>query len=414
MQLDTNVDLSFLAIASSTSSSPIRDNALHISGSPLAHLPTGKVFSYVTLFAPKPLGVEWINDTNLVVIFDDPQAAFLAFTKLSKTGFEPWEGGDEPLVDRAAQSVPLSLLPIPPLPPREEYEEAKTVDDDVPEGLRPGAMMQVRYAKMDDMKERKKAADSSFYKRYGRRAGKELAPSAAIARGLEEYSAEYPDFDDDLDNDRREGGEELLDAEEDAAGFRADQVEGSQDLLMRRGDGAIRAAHMDQVDDQSSRSDLLDGPPRTTRRLAMDEADEFGRDNRSRRHGGVKMKEDEFGREARPQRLADRMNIKSERGRDARELSPVRNQNSGLRGWDDEVKPASSLLDRLGVDERKPRRERDWDRDREGPVAGRRERDYEPRSDRRGRGGGGRGGERRERKNASDLDKELDEFLGRA
>lgn len=36
--------------------SPIRDNALHLSGTPLAHLSTDKVFHYVTSYAPTPLG----------------------------------------------------------------------------------------------------------------------------------------------------------------------------------------------------------------------------------------------------------------------------------------------------------------------------------------------------------------------
>lgn len=38
------------------SESPIRDNALHLSGSPLAHLSTQKIFAFVSMYAPTPLG----------------------------------------------------------------------------------------------------------------------------------------------------------------------------------------------------------------------------------------------------------------------------------------------------------------------------------------------------------------------
>jgi len=38
------------------SESPVRDCALHLSGFPLQNLSTSQVFSYVTMFAPKPIG----------------------------------------------------------------------------------------------------------------------------------------------------------------------------------------------------------------------------------------------------------------------------------------------------------------------------------------------------------------------
>jgi hypothetical protein len=388
----------------------------------------------VTLFAPKPLGVEWINDTNLVVIFENPQVAFLALTRLSKAGFEPWDGtGDDPLLDRPAQPVPSSLLPVPPPAPRTGDYDDEEAADDTPEGLRPGARVDVRYAKMDDMKERKTAAESSFYKRYGRRAGKETAPTTAIARDLEEYSAQYPDLDYVQNYDsREEGGQELLDEQDDdedggvGAGFRADQVEHSrEDLLAQGPKGRSRVAHMDELEDNLPSSDLLDGPSRTTGRLAMDEVDTSPPRRRLVDRMNFQREEDEFGREARPRRLVDRLNIKNRGHRDERELSPVRQGSSGMRGWDDEVtpRPDRSLLDRLGGDERLPKNERDWDR--QGQAAERREyrepreSRYEPRGERRGRrggagAGGGRSGEKREQKNASDLDRELDEFLGRA
>jgi hypothetical protein len=232
-----------------------------------------------------------------------------------------------------------------------------------------------------------------------------------VKKGLESYDGEWPAYEDE------EGGEEVVERRELLDDDDEKHVE-------RKGH-----AHMDELEVNKRSRDLLEpeGDGARTRRPAMDLVDaEEERRPKSRR------------------RLIDRVDLEPsndlERGADdddddkppfvrrtdVRELSPVRTHR--LRGWDDDDEGPSrpsalgrSLLDRLDRDERPRRGGREWDRSASpADVVVRREQGrYEEgsaRSGGRGPGGGkGRGsGERRERKGADELDRELDEFLGRA
>lgn len=155
-------------------------------------------------------GIEWLNDETLLLLFRDPGAALLALSLLAKAGFDPAEG-DDPLLERSAHSIPVSLLPQAELDPADskagtellgqQTEESgpprrrgrgtfageqsdksdlpSLVSDDIKsqwnlaEGIDPNARIAVRYAVESDGALRKEAKQSEWYKRHGRQAGKE-------------------------------------------------------------------------------------------------------------------------------------------------------------------------------------------------------------------------------------------------
>lgn len=76
-------------------------------------------------------------------------------------------------------------------------------DADLPEGLRPGARLDIRYAMEADVKARTKASESQWYAKHGRGAGKERASLLTDKRKYGRY-ADTPDPEDE-DRDRRRG-----------------------------------------------------------------------------------------------------------------------------------------------------------------------------------------------------------------
>lgn len=97
-------------MVSESSSSPIRPNALFISSTLIEHMSTAKIFTWASELGAKPMGIEWLNDTTLILLFQTPAAALLGLSMLSKAGFDPTEG-DDPLLERSAHGFPISLLP---------------------------------------------------------------------------------------------------------------------------------------------------------------------------------------------------------------------------------------------------------------------------------------------------------------
>lgn len=129
------------------------------------------------------------------MVFHDAREAKVAISLLAKTGFDPYEpNNDDPLELRAAKSVPRRLLPLPENedgvkttgkgrsdidptdllfnPKRDLVPVKKANDEDLPEGLREGARLDIRYAMESDVKARTAAKDSEWYKKHGRTAGK--------------------------------------------------------------------------------------------------------------------------------------------------------------------------------------------------------------------------------------------------
>lgn len=74
-------------------------------------------------------GIEWLNDSTLILLFPTPAAALLSLSMLAKAGFDPTEG-DDPLLERAAHGFPPSLLPLreptpEPVPDRQAELDAE-------------------------------------------------------------------------------------------------------------------------------------------------------------------------------------------------------------------------------------------------------------------------------------------------
>ncbi|WVF70305.1 hypothetical protein IAT40_005094 [Kwoniella sp. CBS 6097] len=213
-RLDKQDPTSWLEAISATAPSPIKPNALYLRSDLIQHLSTSKVFSWSSSLGASVMGIEWLNDTTLQLIFDSPAAALLGLTLLSKAGFDPAEG-DDPLLERSAHSVPISLLPLAEPEPVDSLEGKELLGSSTqPEegdgvrrkgrgkfggssggafdleplaaensedpfklaaGVDPHARIAIRYATESDSELRKQAKQSEWYKRHGRNAGKEVA-----------------------------------------------------------------------------------------------------------------------------------------------------------------------------------------------------------------------------------------------
>ncbi|WVQ97600.1 hypothetical protein IAU59_004714 [Kwoniella sp. CBS 9459] len=213
-RLDKQDPTSWLEAISATAPSPIKANALYLRSDLIQHLSTSKVFSWASSLGASVMGIEWLNDTTLQLIFESPAAALLGLTLLSKAGFDPAEG-DDPLLERSAHSVPISLLPLAEPEPVDSLEGKELLGASAPAedgdgvrrkgrgkfggssggafdleplaaeksaepfklaaGVDPHARIAIRYATETDSELRKQAKQSEWYKRHGRNAGKEVA-----------------------------------------------------------------------------------------------------------------------------------------------------------------------------------------------------------------------------------------------
>jgi hypothetical protein len=225
LELDKQDPTDWLAAVSEGADAPIRPNALFVSSELIKHLSTAKVFTWASEFGVGVMGIEWLNDATLILLFPTPAAALLSLSMLAKAGFDPTEG-DDPLMERAAHGFPAALLPRrspTPEPDRRqadldaELEGLAAARDAVDEeggsrspepvrtgrgafrargsangafdlaplagtkterfadGVDPHARVTVRYATADDTKHKRGAGESSWYAKHGRAAGKETA-----------------------------------------------------------------------------------------------------------------------------------------------------------------------------------------------------------------------------------------------
>lgn len=136
----------------------LRANALFLTGAPISHLPTARIFAYVTDFDAQPIGLEWVNDSSCVLVFESKALARTAHQYLQRTAAEDMD--DDGFV--TAKPVPVTLW----LP---EDRISKSLGQG--EGLR-GAI-KMRWAKNDDVKKKGAKKQSEFYKKYGTSAGKD-------------------------------------------------------------------------------------------------------------------------------------------------------------------------------------------------------------------------------------------------
>lgn len=98
----------------------VRLNALHLTGKPISKLSTSRLFAYISHYGAQPLGLEWINDTSVNVVFQDAASARLALEYLcppeaSSSSVIPTP---QDMMDVAATYAP------PPLVSTAEVEEA--------------------------------------------------------------------------------------------------------------------------------------------------------------------------------------------------------------------------------------------------------------------------------------------------
>ena len=183
------------------------------------------------------IGIEWLNDTTLHLLFPTPASALLALTLLSKAGFDPSEG-DDPVLERSAHTVPIHLLPQAELDPtdsqagtellgvapdassesrrrgRGNFAGDSAEKSELPsvagaenqdgwrlaDGVDPNARIAVRFAIEEDSELRREAKASDWYKRHGRKAGKEIS-TATRRFGREEA----PSWEGRTDSETGEG-----------------------------------------------------------------------------------------------------------------------------------------------------------------------------------------------------------------
>ena len=138
----------------------LRSNAILLQGTPISNLPTSNIFAYVGHYDVKPIGLEWIDDTTCVLVFETKRAAVASHARLLGSGEE------EPDVFglSAAQPIPPGVLP----PRSQSGDDAATGDEsDLFGGIR------MRWARKDDVKQKGAKNQSRFYQRHGETAGKD-------------------------------------------------------------------------------------------------------------------------------------------------------------------------------------------------------------------------------------------------
>lgn len=138
----------------------LRPNAILLQGMPIINLPTSNIFAYVGHYDVKPIGLEWIDDTTCVLVFETRRAAVVSYTCLLKSSEE------QPDVFglSAAQPIPPGISPPKP---RSGDDEAGVSESDL------FAEIRMRWARKDDVKQRGAKEQSKFYQRHGEMAGKD-------------------------------------------------------------------------------------------------------------------------------------------------------------------------------------------------------------------------------------------------
>lgn len=251
---------------------PYRDNAILLAGSPISHLPTSNIFAYATHFDAHPMGLEWIDDTTCVLVFQTPSAARTAFRHLTKSATELAGEADDAIT---AKSIPVTLWP-----PEERINKSLGKG----EGLK--GTIRMRWATTADVKKKGSGKDSQFYKKYGKDAGKEGYLDAGSGggdshshkrrRGEVDNQIAKAHLDDELDAFLAKPGYSRQPSP--PSKMRSDYLDkGSKTLLERT--SVIRA----RPDTLASRlSEDISGPERETRQNAR----EYKGLPRGRRRGG--------------------------------------------------------------------------------------------------------------------------------
>jgi Nuclear cap-binding protein subunit 3 len=165
----------------------IRDNAILFRGEPISKLPTARIFKYVSLSATAPLGLEWVDDTNVVLVWKNAAEARSAFHSMREAGTLEMEEDDEGFLP--ARPMPETLAPM-------EMRLEKALGKAIQEQ----GQMWMRWAQPEDVKVKGGKSKSKFYERYGENAGKEgqnvFASRTTVKRKRRDYDEEGDDRDD--------------------------------------------------------------------------------------------------------------------------------------------------------------------------------------------------------------------------
>ncbi|KAI0771498.1 hypothetical protein BD413DRAFT_492814 [Trametes elegans] len=209
----------------------IRDNAILLHGSPISHLPTSNIFAYATSFDAHPLGLEWIDDTTCVLVFETKGAARTAFRALQKSVAE------EPSLDDGsitAKPIPVNVWPA---------EDRINATLGQGEGLK--GILRMRWARAEDVKKKGARDQSEFYRKYGQNAGKGLEEgprSMKRRRGDPEQEAqealERAELDAELDRFLAED-EDKPPPPPPPSKMRSDYIGKSKKTLLERTEGGL-------------------------------------------------------------------------------------------------------------------------------------------------------------------------------
>ncbi|KAG9040254.1 hypothetical protein FRB95_000183 [Tulasnella sp. JGI-2019a] len=153
----------------------IRANAITLTGEPIGHLDTSKIFAYAAHYTESPpRALEWINDSTAVMIYTKIANARAAFQGLMRDPSIPLP---EDATDQLARPVPTDLWPA-------QMRIDIVVNEGKTAGLPLAGDIQIRWATRTDVKKRGAAAESKFYKTYGEQAGREGRPLGGLQNGI--------------------------------------------------------------------------------------------------------------------------------------------------------------------------------------------------------------------------------------
>ncbi|KAI0317734.1 hypothetical protein OF83DRAFT_1058144 [Amylostereum chailletii] len=181
-----------------------RSNAILFQGTPIANLPTESIFAYATHFDSPPMGLEWVDDTTCIMVFDTNLAARNALRSLNKAVDETYD--EDGFL--TARSIPMAIWPP---------EDRINASLGKGKGLK--GTIRMRWARHDDMKKKGARKESGFYKKHGLNARKEpgrkhledrldddegLSSRAKRPRREDAIDRTRADLDDELDAFLRE------------------------------------------------------------------------------------------------------------------------------------------------------------------------------------------------------------------
>ncbi|VDC06269.1 unnamed protein product [Peniophora sp. CBMAI 1063] len=222
---DENVEDSVVDAEIAAEDTTYRPNALLVTGTPISHLDNDKIFAYGAHYSVRPLGIEWVNDSNVVLVFKSSLAAEEALGQLQR---DPKQETDaEGFV--TARGIPMAMWP-----PEERISASLGKSSELRGALR------VRWARVDDVKKPNARRESEFYRKHASKDDRRGAPTAddgegpAKRRRQDDGPAKLTreDLDQELDSFLQQGDEEEEDAP--VSKMYADKVEAEGKSLLER------------------------------------------------------------------------------------------------------------------------------------------------------------------------------------